>query len=115
MGDWVYLTHPDTGGAGRFPNDQSVIDLYVARGWEQHAMPPELDPDSPNNDVIAQTEPYEMRIVSDESAALKGKSLDDALDKAGLSKTGSADEKRARLAEYEAGLADTTPEGEVNG
>jgi len=31
---------------------------------------------------------------------LKGKALDDALDAAGLSKTGTADEKRARLAEH---------------
>jgi hypothetical protein len=46
---------------------------------------------------------------------LKGKQLEDALDQAGLSKAGSADEKRARLAEHEAALAanDTTEnEGE---
>ncbi len=32
---------------------------------------------------------------------LKGQALDDALEAAGLPKTGSADEKRARLAEHE--------------
>ena len=38
--------------------------------------------------------------VSDE---LKGESLDDALKDAGLPRTGTADEKRARYAEYLAG------------
>jgi hypothetical protein len=35
-------------------------------------------------------------------SALKGAALDEALEKAGLSKSGTADEKRARLAEYQA-------------
>lgn len=41
------------------------------------------------------------RVVSDgEAAELKGNALDEALEQAGLSKSGSADDKRARLAEY---------------
>jgi hypothetical protein len=40
--------------------------------------------------------------AADEQAAteLKGAALDDALEAAGLSKSGTADEKRARLAEH---------------
>ena len=37
---------------------------------------------------------------SETAAELKGQALDDALEAAGLSKTGTADEKRARLAEH---------------
>lgn len=40
--------------------------------------------------------------VTGEVSELKGQDLDEALDAAGLSKKGSADEKRARLAEYHA-------------
>jgi hypothetical protein len=45
---------------------------------------------------------------------LKGQALADALDQAGLSKDGTADEKRARLAAFQAGQAagsDTTQNG----
>jgi hypothetical protein len=41
------------------------------------------------------------------AAVLRGAALDDALEVAGLPKTGSADEKRAALAEYQA--ADESP------
>lgn len=41
--------------------------------------------------------------VANEGGDLKGTALDEALDAAGLPKTGSADEKRARLAEHAAG------------
>lgn len=37
-----------------------------------------------------------------DSDGLKGQALDDALDERGLSKAGTADEKRARVAEYDA-------------
>lgn len=43
---------------------------------------------------------------ADGSDDLKGKALDEALDAAGLPKSGTADEKRARLAEHQ---ADGTP------
>lgn len=39
-------------------------------------------------------------LPSDDPANLKGQALDKALDDAGLSKDGTADEKRARLAEH---------------
>lgn len=43
------------------------------------------------------------------AAQLKGKALDAALNDAGLSLNGTADEKRARLAEHQ-GTTDTTEE-----
>lgn len=39
-------------------------------------------------------------LPSDDPSRLKGQALDRALDEAGLSKDGSADEKRARLADH---------------
>lgn len=39
--------------------------------------------------------------VEDAAAELKGQALDDALDAADLPKSGTADEKRARLAEHQ--------------
>lgn len=50
-------------------------------------------------DRLAQMDPaWEVQ----EPEELKGAALDQALEDAGLSKSGSADEKRARLAEHEA-------------
>lgn len=47
------------------------------------------------------TEPdEESSTVPDEVDGPKGAELDEALEEAGLAKTGSADEKRARLAEH---------------
>jgi hypothetical protein len=51
------------------------------------------------------------RAAAESPAELKGEALDIALTDAGLAKTGSADEKRQRLADHQAGLsADDTPE-----
>jgi hypothetical protein len=44
---------------------------------------------------------------------LKGQALEDALDERGLPKTGSADEKRARVAEHDARVAAQTDEGKA--
>ena len=111
----VYMRHEATGGAGLVSDEPGVVELYESKGWQRWTMPPELDPDAPNLGVLVQAEAaYEgERVLSeDEVAELKGAALDDALGKAGLSKSGTADEKRARLAEYEAGLAATSEEGE---
>lgn len=43
---------------------------------------------------------YESQGWRRDEGDLKGAALDDALDAAGLSKSGTADEKRARLAEH---------------
>lgn len=114
---WVYLRHEDTEGSGLFPDEPGVIEAFEARGWVRYTMPPELDPDAPNVGAGHGFEPgssSERILSADEVIALRGQSLDDALEAAGLSKSGTADEKRTRLAEYEAGLADTTTEGEVD-
>jgi hypothetical protein len=55
---------------------------------------------------------FEVTARSEKPAAsgeLKGKALDEALDAAGLPKTGSADDKRARLAEHTQSQPDGTP------
>lgn len=54
---------------------------------------------------------FEVAARSEKPAGgeLKGKALDEALDAAGLAKTGSADEKRARLAEHAHQQADGAP------
>lgn len=112
MSGWMYLVHPETGGAQVAPDNPGVLEHFEARGWERHVMPAELDPNAPDTGAVYETE----RILSeDEALGLKGKALDEALDAAGLSKAGTADEKRARLAEHEAELAeDTTQEDEGN-
>jgi hypothetical protein len=114
---WVYLRHSDFDGECQVSDEPGVVEYYEIRGWVRHVTPDYLNPDAPNADTLAQAaDAYEPeRILSeDEALALKGKELDAALDAAALSKSGTADEKRTRLAEYEAGLADTTTEGEVD-
>jgi hypothetical protein len=114
---WVFLRHEETGGECQVSDEPGVVYAMEARGWARYVAPDYLNPDAPNADVVVQAadafEP-EPILSEDEALALKGAALDEAIDKAGLPKSGTADEKRARLAEYEADLA-TTPEGEVNG
>lgn len=116
---WAYVVHGEHGGHATIPDDPSVLEYYLARGWERHALPDVLDPDAPNSagEALEAAEVYETEqiLTEDQALAKKGKELDDALGDAGLSKSGTADEKRARLAEHQAELADPTPEGEVNG
>ena len=111
MAGWVYMVHPGAAGQ-RFPDDPDVIAAQQARGWELHSMPTALDPDAlDTGEVVVQAaELYESQpILSDEEVeALRGKALDEALEAAGLSKTGTVAEKRERLAEHEAGLAGST-------
>jgi hypothetical protein len=115
---WVYLRNAETGGECQVSDEPGVVGFYEARGWSRHVAPDYLNPDAPNAETLTQAqEAYEPEPIlsEDEALALKGAALDEALDRAGLSKSGTADEKRARLAEYEAGLAEPTTEGEVNG
>lgn len=72
----VEISHPDIESTGRVP--ASALPRVKAQGWKVVGDEP-VDP-----------------------AELKGKDLDAALDKAGLSKDGTADEKRTRLAEHQA-------------
>lgn len=59
------------------------------------------DPGSADQGVEDAQEVAEQE-AADDSTQLKGQALDDALEQAGLSKSGTADEKRARLAERQA-------------
>ena len=112
---WLYMRHPETGGASLIPDDSSVLEVHEAKGWQRFAMPAELDPDAPNLGAITETVAVDVEPIlsADDVAGLRGQALDDALEAAGLSKSGTVAEKRARLAEYEADLADTTEE-EIN-
>ena len=83
--EWVELYNPSVPGWHRVPNHPAVVQDFRDRGWETPA------------DIEAR--------AGAEAEELKGKALDKALDDAGLSKSGTADERRARLAEYEAAQA----------
>ena len=85
---WVDLYNPSVPGWHRVPDNAAVIQHFRDRGWET-------------------TEDIAARAGAD-AEELRGKALDEALEDAGLSKSGTADEKRARLAEHEAELAITT-------
>lgn len=58
-----------------------------------------------------------VEIEVEDPGELKGKALDQALEEAGLPKSGNVDEKRARLAEYNAQqlAEDTGPSPDGNG
>lgn len=89
---WVELYNPTIPAWHRVPDNPGVVQHFRDRGWET--------PD----DIAAR--------AGAEAEELKGKALDDALDAAGLSKSGTADEKRDRLAEHEAKSAITTTKEE---
>lgn len=114
---WVFLRYPETDGA-QLASEESAS-WFESRGWVRHVMPDGLDANDPQATAslaeVLDTSLLPERILSeDEALALKGQALDDALAAAGLSKAGTADEKRARLAEHEAELATTTEEEEVS-
>jgi len=96
--NWVWLISPANGLPHRVP--EGVVEFYAARGYEVTDIDGELDSDS---------EEFANALAERQSARdaeeLKGKSLDEALDGAGLSKSGSADEKRQRLAEHQAAVS----------
>jgi hypothetical protein len=115
---WAVLVHKVTGGVTVVPDEPDVILRHEVLDWERRALPDWLDPNDPLAPAVLAdrgldwTEPI---LDAETVNGLKGKALDEALDEAGLPKAGSADEKRARLAEHEAALAanDTTEnEGE---
>ena len=111
MTNFVYMVHTVTAGWALFPDEPGVIEAQEARGWQRHAMPPELDVDAPNASPgqVSLTEP----ILTDEQVDdLRGAALDEALETAGVPKSGTVAEKRARLSEHEAALADPTPQEE---
>jgi hypothetical protein len=94
--EWVNLYNPSQQAWHKVPNNPGVLDSFRDRGW----YTPE------------ESAAHAEEQAAKDAEALKGKALDDALDKAGLSKAGTADEKRARLAEHEAESATPTEENE---
>lgn len=92
---WVELYNPSVGDGvwHRVPDHPAVVQDFRDRGWETQ------------EDIAAR--------AGAEAEELKGKALDKALEDAGLSKSGTVDEKRDRLAEFEAASAETTKEEEV--
>lgn len=84
-----------------------VADARLSTGsaddWRLGTRPPIVD------DLVDQGDPSDQGDQGDQTE-LKGEALDAALEAAGLPKTGSADEKRARLAEADtrAGGDDST-------
>jgi hypothetical protein len=89
---WVDLYNPSVPGWHRVPDHPAVVQSFRDRGWET--------PD----DIAAR--------AGAEAEELRGKALDEELEEHGLSKSGSVDVKRARLADHLAALAATTTEEE---
>lgn len=79
---WVDLYNPDTRGWHRVPNSPDVLDYFGQLGFETAAQ------------SAARAEA--------EASELRGRELDNALDRAGLSKSGTVKDKQARLAEHAA-------------
>jgi hypothetical protein len=80
--DLIEVRHPDVEKSARVPRSA----LRHMEGW------------TPANDDAADAEETDTDSGDDE--VLKGKALDAALTDAGLPTTGTADEKRARLADH---------------
>jgi hypothetical protein len=109
MTDWKWLVNADLNGAHRVPDNPGVVESFEARGWEVTDLSGDLDADSPEvTDAVA------LAAAGEQVSGLRGKALNDALDEAGLSKTGTVKEKQARLAGLKAESATTTTE-EVEG
>lgn len=87
----VQLRHPVS--ADVITVDESLEDYYRRQGWQREPTAAELAA------AAAELETQE----------LKGAALDEALEEAGLSKSGTADEKRARLADHLADTSTPTP------
>jgi hypothetical protein len=88
--EWITLYNPTTMGYHRVPNTPDVVQDFQDRGFET----PE--------DSAARAEA--------DTSLLRGKDLEDALEEAGLSKSGTVKDKQARLAEYRRELAPPPPE-----
>lgn len=120
---WAFLKHPETGGAHLVPEDAAWV--FEARGWERHDMPAGVDAEDPYapalldealnppvGSVAAKQQKAAEAAAADDAAKLKGQALEDALEKRGLPKTGTADEKRAAVANYDAANPEPTDDAE---
>lgn len=107
MTAWKGLRHEEHGGITLVPD--VPLPALEARGWEPIDTPEGVDPTDPVALRAAFDAQAEQERAAGEAEKLKGKKLDDALDKAGIPKAGlTANEKRAALAEHQAGLPAAT-------
>ena len=95
MSGWTWLVSSINGLPHRVPD--GVVDFYAARDFEVTDIPGDLDSDSEEFAAA-----LAKRQANAEAEDLRGKALDDALDDAGLSKSGTVAEKQSRLAEFNA-------------
>jgi len=94
---WKWLISGINGMPHRVPDNPGVVASYVGRGYELTDIDGELASDSEEFAVE-----LAKRNASADAEELRGKALDDALDDAGLSKSGTVADKQARLAEFNA-------------
>jgi hypothetical protein len=91
--EWVNLYNPSQQAWHRVPNHPVVIQDFQDRGWE-----------TPEDSAAR---------AKDDASQLHGKELEDALDEAGLSKSGTVKEKQKRLAEHRAEQVTPTEESAI--
>ena len=107
MTEWKWLVHAELGAAHKAPDNPGVIEWFESRGWEVTDLSGDLTSDS---DEVADA--VALAQAGEQVAGLRGKALNDALESAGLSRSGTVKQKQDRLAEHEAALAvNTTEEG----
>lgn len=95
MSGWVWLISDINGLPHRVP--EAVVAFHAARGFQVTDIDGDLDSDS--EEFAAE---LAQRQAAAEAEELRGKALDDALEDAGLSKSGTVAEKQSRLAEFNA-------------
>lgn len=107
MAEWKWLVHAEIGMAHRVQDNPGVLEWFESRGWEVTDLSGDLTSDS---DEVADA--VALAQAGEQVAGLRGKALNDALDDAGLSKSGTVKQKQDRLAEHEAAaITNTTEEG----
>jgi hypothetical protein len=109
MTGWKWLISDINGLPHRVPDDPAVIATHVARGFELTDLPGDLNPD--DEEFVAA---LAVRQAGKDAEELRGKALDEALEQAGLSKSGTVDEKRQRLAESQAASTNDGEQPEGN-
>lgn len=106
---WKWLISDINGLPHRFPDDPAVIAAFVARGYEVTDIPGDLNDD--DEEFLAA---MASRQATKDAEELRGKALDEALETAGLSKSGTVDEKRQRLADHQAASTNDGEQPEGN-
>ena len=106
MTGWVWLISDVNGLPHRVDNNPVTIGSLVARGFELTDLPGDLNSD--DEEFLAAL--AERQALKD-AEELRGKALNQALEDAGLSKSGSVEEKQQRLAAHQATNDGGQPEG----